>query len=236
VLTTSALCRLSVAGEPRVLDVQRPKGLGTYLWRLLELGPDHFGATGWATKSVAVISRSTWEVETRLRIPAPHLAVRRGDVVRLYSPHGGMCLDVLPPELERIAQPPMPLGTAPLIDRGELFVLHGRRTQTDRAVPIEKIWRIEPDTLLALDPDSLAELRRAPAPKGARDVLGVDSDGRLIVSTHTGIALVGRDSLTELARIDAVDRASFHTVVAGAVVISPDGFAPRELVVVSWSG
>jgi hypothetical protein len=49
---------------------------------------------------------------------------------------------------------------------------------------------------------------------------------------------MARDSLGELARIDAVDRASFHAFVAGAgaVVISPDGFAPRQLAVVRWRG
>jgi hypothetical protein len=237
VLTTSAICKLTVADEPRVLEIKRPKGLGTYLWRLLELGPDHFGATGWATKSVAVISRESWTIEKRLRIPAPHLAVEHGDVVRLYSPHGGVCLDVRLPELERVGQEPMPLGTAPVVDGGELFLLHGRKRQADQAVPIEKIWQIEPDTLLALDAESLAELRRAPSPAAARDVIGVDAAGRLIVSTHRGIALVARDSLEELERVDVADRVAFHAFVPGAsaVVVSPDGLAPRELVVVRWS-
>jgi hypothetical protein len=135
----------------------------------------------------------------------------------------------------------MPVGTAPVIDRGELFLLHGPKTQADRAVAIEEIWRIEPHTLLALDPDSLAELRRAPAPTDAREVIGVDAAGRLIVSTGRGVALVARDSLEEVARVEVpglrVDVGAHEYVPgAGAVVITPEGFAPKELVVVRWSG
>jgi hypothetical protein len=128
-LTTHALCRVSVEGELRVIETMRPKGFGTYLWRLLPIGPEHVGATGWTTGSVAVFRRDGGELVKRIRIPSPHLAIQEGEVVRPHSPHGGQCLDLGLPELKRVRQRPMPLGSVPVVHGGELFLLHGPKEQ-----------------------------------------------------------------------------------------------------------
>jgi hypothetical protein len=239
-LTTQALCKVDVSGHtPGVVETLRPKGLGTYLWRLLAIGPDHLGATGWATASVAVVGRRSGRLEKRLRIVSPHLATAEGNLVRLYSPHGGECLDVRLPSVARGDQREMPHGTNPVLHDGELFMLAGRRIAADRSIPIETMWRIERETIVAVDPRSLAIRRDAPAPPESREILGVDSTGRLVVSTDVGIVLVRRDTLREEARAElpGLSRPVFaHEFVpaADAVVISPDRFVPTELAVVTW--
>jgi hypothetical protein len=239
-LTTQALCRVDVSGDtPGVVETLRPKGLGTYLWRLLAIGPDHLGATGWATASVAVVGRQSGRLEKRLRIASPHLATGEGNLVRLFSPHGGECLDVRLPSFARAEQRAMPFGTNPVLHEGELFMLAGRRIEADRSIPIDTMWRIERETIVALDPRSLAIRREAPAPPESREVLAVDSTGRLVVSTDSGIVLMGRDTLREEARAElaGLSRPVFaHEFVPGAdaVVISPNRFVPTELAVVTW--
>jgi hypothetical protein len=241
-LTTQALCRVDVSGDiPAVVDTLRPKGLGTYLWRLLAIGPDHLGATGWATASVALVGRQSGRLEKRLRIASPHLATTDGDLVRLFSPHGGECLDVRLPTFARTDRRKMPFGTNPVLHDGELFMLAGRRIQADRSIPINSVWRIEPETIVALDPSSLAIRRQARAPMECREVLAVDSDNRLVVSTDSGFVLLHRDTLREEARAQLPDlsRPVFaHEFVPGAdaIVISPDRFVPTELAVVTWHG
>jgi hypothetical protein len=239
-LTTQALCKVDVSGDtPRVLETLRPKGLGTYLWRLLAIGRDHLGATGWATASVAVVGRQSGRLEKRLRIASPHLATPEGDLVRLFSPHGGECLDVRLPSLARAEQRAMPFGTNPVLHEGELFMLAGRRIEADRSIPIERMWRIERETIAALDPSSLTIRRETPAPPESREVLAVDSNGLLVVSTDSGIVLIDRETLREEARAALPDlsRPVFaHEFVPGAdaVVISPDRFVPTELAVLTW--
>lgn len=240
-LTTSGLCRVDLSGAaPRVTKAVKPKGLGTYLWRLLPLGPDHLGATGWATRSLAVIDRACGTVEKRIRVVSPHLAVKRGDHVRLYAPHGGECLDLSLPSLARAGRRAMPLGTAPVIHGGELLMASGDRKPLDAESDVDEIWRVVPKAIVALDPESFSELRRAAAPAGARDLLGVDSAGRLIVSTDTGVALLSNPTLHEEGRVDLPSLSkpvAFHAFVEGmdAVVISPDRFLPKELVTIRWA-
>ncbi|HEY4634302.1 MAG TPA: hypothetical protein VIH00_10325, partial [Candidatus Limnocylindrales bacterium] len=50
-------------------------GIGRYLWRLFDVRPDLLGATGWITRSIALISTEDGVVERRVPIRSPDLVV-----------------------------------------------------------------------------------------------------------------------------------------------------------------
>jgi hypothetical protein len=202
-LTTHALCELSIADDhPSVQRSWRPQALGTYRDRLLALGAEHVGVTGWGSKSLAVINRGTRTVVDRVRVAAPHHAVAMPGSVRLYAPHGGECVELTLPSLAVAARRKMPTGTRPIPHGGMLFLLEGKRRAVHDEVPIKKMWRVQPERLSVLDAETLLPLISAPAPTEVRDVLGVDALGRLVISTPRGIALASSEELHELARVE----------------------------------
>jgi hypothetical protein len=240
-LTTFALAEIVLhAGGVQVGAGARPRGLGTSAHRLLALGPKHLGVTGWSSKSLAVVERTATAVVKRIPVTAAHLAVTTDDGVRLYAPHGGEAVDVTLPSLRVTGRRPMATGSAPVLHDGELVLLAGERAPVPR-VPAERLWRVAPRELLALDAESLEPTARGPLPEGARDVLGVDGAGRVVVSTHTGVALADRRTLGRGARFDLPDlRQALHAhrwlPGPGCVVVYPRRREPHELLVVSWAG
>jgi hypothetical protein len=202
-LTTHALCELSLTdGHPRLLRACRPRGLGKYQHRLLALGAHRLGVTGWGSRSVAVIDRATGTVVDRVRVTAPHLAAAMPNAVRLFAPHGGECVDLALPALAVAARRKMPTGTRPILHDGRLFLLEGVRCEVHDEVPIRRLWRVKPERLSVLDAESLLAVNTAVAPPEARDVLGLDASGRLVISTPRGIALASSDELHELERAE----------------------------------
>jgi hypothetical protein len=198
-LTTFALGELALEdGRLTVTAQSRPRGLGTYRHRLHPLGKDHLLVSGRGSSSAVVVERVTGTVVRRIRVRSPQLSAATGDTVRFYATRDGECVDVALPSM-KVSRAPMVTGTAPTISGNELVMLEGVRTA---AVQSGKASRIEPTALVALSLDSLSPIRRGPAPTGARDVLGVDASGRIVVSTSSGIALADRETFSEVARYD----------------------------------
>ena len=111
-LTTHAICRLRLFPEPEVVATYRPKGLGTYLWRMLDFGPDFVAVTGWASKSVLVLSRADGTVVKRIAATAPQSSIRIDDrIVRLFALHGGEVVDIDLKTLKPIQRHHVPDGT-----------------------------------------------------------------------------------------------------------------------------
>jgi hypothetical protein len=239
-LTTFALARIDLTDErARVRAEHKPKGLGTYMHRLFALGPRHLGTCGWATKSLAVIERDSGTLVKRVRIAGPHLAIEIAGSVRLYSPHSGETVDLTLPDMTVARRGAMPTGTAPLLDGGELIMLEGDRVAVPHT-PLEKVWRVEPHTLTVIDGESLVATRRGPAPNDARDVIGVDRDRHIVISTSTGVVLVDRIDLAEVSRFDVPGlQQPIHThrwlPTRQAVVILPNRFTTNELLTLAWS-
>ncbi len=236
-LTTHALCRLRLFPEPEVIATYRPKGLGTYLWRLLDFGPKLVAVTGWASKSVLVLDRTDGSVVKRIAAAAPQSSVRMDNcVIRLFALHGGEIVDIDLTMLKPIARHRVPNGSRAVVAAGEVFALTGPRRATHRSIDVKQIWRIEPKELVVFD-DELNVARKAGAPSGAREVLGV-ADGTLVISTDSGIALVRSSDFRELGAFE-IQRSDLwqHSFVpaARAVVVSPDRFVPTELKVVTWA-
>jgi hypothetical protein len=236
-LTTHAVCRLRLTPEPTVLATYRPKGLGTYLWRMLDFGPDFVGVTGWASKTLVVLSRTDGTVVKRIASTAPQSSIRIDDrVIRLFAFHGGEVVDIDLKTLKPIQRHHVPDGTRAVVSDDEVFTLIGPRRAADAHVDVQQIWRIEPKELVALD-SSLRVVRRIPAPRGARDVLAI-TDGVIVIATDRGVALACASDLSPLGELD-FERSDVwqHAFVPEdrSVVISLNRFLPTELKVVRWT-
>jgi hypothetical protein len=235
-LTTHAICRLRLFPEPAVLATYRPRGLGTYLWRMLDFGPDLVGVTGWATKSVLVLRRADGSAVKRIAAIAPQSSIRIDDrIIRLFALHGGEVVDVDLGTLKPIERHRVPEGTRAVVAGAEIFSLIGKKCAVE-SVDIKQVWRIEPKELVVFDGD-LKVVRRVPAPPRAREVLGI-VDGTVVIATDRGISVFRTSDLAEVGAVD-VERTNVwhHVLVPGdrCVVISPNRFIPTKLEAVRWS-
>jgi len=235
-LTTQAVCRLRLFPEPVVVATYRPKGLGTYLWRMLDFGPDLVGVTGWASKSVLVLNRADGSVIKRIAAIAPQSSARIDDrVIRLFALHGGEIVDVDLATLKPIERHRVPDGTRAVVGNGEVFALIGPRRVADPHVDIKRVWRVEPKELVAFDTD-LKVARRVQAPSGAREVLAI-TDGTLVIAAARGVTLVRASDLVELGSFEIERSDVWQHAFAPAtrsIVVSPDRFVPTKLKVVRW--
>jgi hypothetical protein len=232
-LTTSALVRVDVSGALRILDVLAPKGLGRDHSRLLPMGDDRYGVCSWLGKTLAVVDVRTSTTVKKIRVAAPHVSVLSEETVKLYAPHGGRRMVLRRRGLERLEDTAMPTGTRPFFEGGEVMMVLGTR----RPIAHSSAWEIARDALGVFDASTFDERVRAPMPAGAREVLGMDHEGRVVTSTDDGLALVDRATLRETARLTLPIpngiRAHLYLGKHQAMVMI-DQDRPRELVVARW--
>jgi len=235
-LTTHAVCKLRLFPEPEVVAIYRPKGLGTYLWRMLDFGPDFVAVTGWASKSIFVLSRADGTVIRRVAAIAPQSSMRIDDrTIRLFALHGGEVVDIDLKTLKATHRHQVPDGTRAVVADGEIFTLLGPRRAADPHVDIRRIWRIDPEELVALD-RNLRVVRTAPAPSGAREVLAI-TEGVIVIATNRGVALVRASDLTVIGAFDIEHSDVWqHTFVSAdrSVVVSSNRFLPTQMKVIRW--
>lgn len=236
-LTTHGVCRLRLFPTPEVMATYRPKGLGNYLWRMLDFGPDFIAVTGWASKSVFILSRTDGTVVKRIAATAPQSSLRIDDrIIRLFAFHGGEVVDIDLKTMKPIQRLQVPDGTRAIHANGEVVTLLGPRHAANADIDIKQIWRIEPKELVVLD-RSLKVVRRAAAPLGAREVLAI-KDGVIVISTDRGVALACMSDLGTLGALD-IERSDIwqHAFVPeeNSVVVLPSRFIPNQLKVVRWT-
>ena len=76
-----------------------------------------------------------------------------------------------------------------------------------------------------------------PLPAGAREVLGKDKEGRVVISTDDGLVLVERSTLREVARLALPDvhRIRGHAFLCTQqAMVMIDQTRPRQLIVARW--
>jgi hypothetical protein len=232
-LTTSALVRVDVAEAPRVVEVLAPRGLGRYHARLLPMGDSRYGVCTWLARTLTVVDVHAAAVVKRIKVPAPHLSVVDERTVTLYAPHGGRRMLLRRSDLERLEGAAMPMGTRPWFDAGELVMVVGER----RPIAHTSAWDISRDALGRFDASTFEERLRVPVPAGARDVLGEDDAGRLVISTDDGFVLVDRSSLNEVARLAlpiSNPMRSHAFLATQQTVVTMDQMPPLQLIVARW--
>jgi hypothetical protein len=236
-LTTHALCRVRLAPKPEVLQCGRPKGVGTYLWRLLDFGSQYVAVTGWASKSALVLRRSDFVPVKRLKLAGAQASLRVDDAhVRLLSFHAGLAVDYELESLRPVAQMPLPLGTEPLISDAAIYVLTGTKGPVDTRVPMERIWAVNPRAIARLDSHTYAVRRRSKAPRWPLRVLAIAGE-EIVIATEEGIALVRASDFAPTGSCPVADEVWQHAFVPSerAVVMQVSRFMPRELKIVRWS-
>jgi len=232
-LTTSALVRVDVAGAARIVEVLVPNGLGRDHSRLLPMGDDRYGVCSWLGQTLSVVDVRASAIIKKIRVPAPHVSLVGETTVTLYSAHGGQRMRLRRPGLERLELDSMPTGTRPFLDAGELVMVLGER----RPITHSDAWEIARDAVGIFDAETLEERSRVPMPTGAREVLGKDKEGRLVISTDDGLVLVERSTLREIARLALPDA---HRIRAHAflrtqqAMVMTDQIRPRQLIVARW--
>ncbi len=232
-LTTSALVRVDVAGPPRIVDLLVPRGLGRYHSRLLPMGDDRFGACPWPGRTLSVVDVQARAVVKKIRVPAPHLSLVSEQTVTLYAPHGGQRMLLRRRDLKRLEVASMPTGTRPFFDDGEMVMVLGQR----RPIAHSSSWEIARDGLGIFDAETFDEHARVPMPPGAREVLGKDRRGRVVISTDDGLALVDRSTLSETARLTlpvANDLRAHAFLATQQTTVMLDDTRPRQLIVARW--
>jgi hypothetical protein len=232
-LTTSALVRVDVTGALRILDVLAPKGLGRDHSRLLPMGDDRYGVCSWLGQTLSVVDVRTSTTVKKIRVAAPHVSVLSEETVKLYAPHGGRRLVLRRNGLERLEDTAMPTGTRPFFEGGEVVMVLGTR----RPIAHSSAWEIAREALGIFDASTFDERVRAPVPTGAREVLGMDHEGRVVISTDDGLALVDRATLRETARLtlpiaNGIRAHLFLGEHQAMVMIDQD--RQQELVVARW--
>jgi hypothetical protein len=232
-LTTSALVRVDVAEAPKILEVLAPRGLGRYHARLLPMGDNRYGVCPWTGQTLTVVDVHTPAIIKKIRAPAPRLSVVGEETVTLYAPHGGQRMHLRRRDLERLQVADMPTGTRPWLDDGELVMVLGER----RPITHSSAWEITRNALGRFDASTFEERRRVSMPAGARDVLGKDDAGRVVISTDGGLVLVHRSTLDEVARLalpTANGMRSHAYLHAQQAMVMLDHSRPRELIVARW--
>jgi len=76
-----------------------------------------------------------------------------------------------------------------------------------------------------------------PTPLGAREVLGKDDDGRVVISTDDGLVLVDRSTLSDVARLALPTDHGMRShafLEAHRATVMIDDRRPREVIVARW--
>ena len=230
-LTSSALVRIDVSATPQILDAVRPKGLGRDQSRMLDLGDGRLGLCNRLGRSLAVVDRENGVVGRHIRTDPPYAARVESDQVTLFSPHGGRWSTFDRTELERLDGGRMPAGTSVIFDGVDAVVVVGER----RPIPHSTSWEIATTGVGVFDAVTFVERQCARLRGDPREILGMDDQQRLVVGDSTGVLLVDRETLTEVARHEVDGRIEDIAYLPAhrAVVVSVR-WPKRELLVVRW--
>lgn len=204
-----------------VHDVVRA-GIGRYPNRLFSLGAAHLAVGTDLSGNVVLLSKATAAPVGRLRLPKGGTSLTQAEgVVRVFAPREGKVYDVDPVRLKVARRHKIPAGKGERLVGETLFYLageitpirvlapgeapqpgvpvvlgHGAGTTVGATVVARALVSLDVHTL---QPTSIGPHGSVSMPANAVEVLGVDREARLVVSTRDGFILVDTESGAVLA-------------------------------------
>ena len=246
------------ADDPTVVrDVVRT-GIGRYPRRLVALGPDLLAVGTDLSGNVVLVSTASGQPVGRLRLPQADLSyATSGGLVRVFAPRAGRAYDVDPAGPTVMRRHRIPVGKGAALAGGTLYYLAGEARPILVLAPGEPAQPGVPvvvgdgagtavgsavvaSAVVGIDAETLAPVEIGPrgvaVSENAVEVLGVDREGRLVVTTRNGFALVDPASGAVLAEhLEPSGLAGAGLVPAhDTVVLATLGEPLGTIALVSW--
>ena len=241
-----------------VRDVVRT-GIGRYPNRLFSLGAAHLAVGTDLSGNAVVLSKASAEPVGRLRLPKGSTSCTEADgLIRVFAPREGTVYDVDPVRFKVVRRHRIPCGKGERLIGQTLFYLAGETTPirvlAEGSVPQPGVPIVLGDgagstvgaTVVAgelvgvnvhtFELASIGPHGSVPVPANAVEVLGVDCETRLVVSTKDGFLLVDAGSGAMLAEhvepggLVGAGMAQGYNAVALATASDPLG----TLALASW--
>lgn len=258
VLGLHGLGRVHPADPSTVHDVVRT-GIGRYPNRLFSVGDAHLAVGTDLSGNVVLVSKASPEPVARLRLPKASTSLATADgLLRVFAPREGRAYDVDLATLKVARRHQIPRGKGDRLIDATLFYLAGDATPirvlTPDAVPQPGVPVVLGDgagatvgttvvarALVGINVHTLERVTigltgNVPVPANAVELLGVDRQARLVVSTQEGFLLIDVESGSVLAEhvepggLVGAGMAESTNTVALATLGGPLG----TLALVSW--
>lgn len=258
VLGLHGVGRVNPEDPSAVHDVVRT-GIGRYPNRLFSLGAAHLAVGTDLSGNVVLLSKASAAPVGRLRLPKGSTSRTEADgLIRVFAPREGRVYDVDPVRLKVVRRHTIPCGKGERLIGETLFYLageitpirvladgeapqpgvpvvlgHGAGTTVGTTVVARELVGVNVHTLQLT---SIGPHGSVPVPADAVEVLGVDREARLVVSTRDGFVLVDAGSGAMLAEhvepggLVGAGMAQGGNTVALATASDPLG----TLALVSW--
>lgn len=259
VLGLHGVGRVDPEDPSAVHDVVRT-GVGRYPNRLFSLGATHLAVGTDLSSNVVLLSKASAAPVGRLRLPKGSTSLTQAEeLMRVFAPREGKVYDVDPVRLKVARRHTIPCGKGERLVGETLFYLAGEITPIRVLAPGEAPQpgvpvvlgqgagttvgaTVVPRELVSVNVHTLqltgiGPHGSVPVPANAVEVLGVDREERVVVSTRDGFILVDSRSGAVLAQhvepgglVGAGMAHGSNTVVLATATSKP----PGTLALVSW--
>ncbi|WP_433288140.1 hypothetical protein [Micromonospora sp. CA-244673] len=227
VLGAYGLGRLQFEPRPTVTDVVR-KSLGKWQTSLVDLGSDLLGVGHRRTRSMALVNALDGRFVKRFRAAGGGIGygLPNGQV-RILGLHHAEACDFDPAAFKVTARHAVPYGTDAVLADDAVIALVGERRDIERVYDVRELpdegtsvlstappaaddvavdlgWNVLPRRVVVCGAIDLRVRREESAPAGTVQILGRDSDGRIVLGTRTGLVLLDQQTLSTVAEYRTV--------------------------------
>lgn len=259
VLGAYGVGRLQFEPRPTVTDVVR-KGLGKWQTDLVDLGAGLLGVGHRLARSMALVNALDGRFVKRIRAAGGGIGYGLPDGrVRILGLHHAEACDFDAASVKVASRHAVPYGTDAVLADDAVVALVGERRDIERVYDVRDLpdegtavlstsplaaddvavdlgWDVLPRRVVVFGAVDLKVRREAPTPPGAVQILGRDSDGRVVLGTRTGLVILDQQTLSTIAEyrtMRPIDGAGLCAATNAAALIGSDE-DPSVLTIVRW--